>query len=92
MDMESLYKKISSSSLYITYSLNLRRCGIDFVIPEFEYLKEPLRYNRFKPDSYLAEDEFHIVEFCRPYLEVNFIYDIESETISGLELKSFNFM
>lgn len=82
------YIKISSDSIYITYKFNLRNCDFDFTIPETEYYKMQEKLDRYKSASYLAEDEYHNIIFCRAYFTVNFIYNLETKTISGFEINT----
>ena len=86
------YKRLSANELYINYRFNLRRCEILFTITESEYLSHKSGIELFYHDVYMAEDEGYMIYYCRPDFTVNFIYNTETESISGLEILKLGFM
>ena len=86
------YKRLSATNLYINYEFNLRRCTIDLIIPLNDFLLYQSGIQIFYSEHYLAEDEAHLLYFCRPKMTVSFVYDLDSNFISGLELHTLAFM
>lgn len=89
----SKYGRISSTSLYISYQFNLRRCGIELIVPETEFsIDRKASAKLYYHDVFVSEDGMHFQLFCRPEIELSLILNIESGDISNLELAKMNFL
>lgn len=87
------YGRVSSTSLYVSYQFNLRRCWIELVVPENAFpIDRKGGAKLFYNEVYLAEDGVHLQYFCRPEIEMSLILNTELGEISNLELVSMNFI
>lgn len=86
------YKRLSAETLYINYRFNLRRCELILTISETELISHKFGIELFYQDSYLAEDEGYVIYYCRPEFTISFIYNTETESITGLELLKLKFL
>ena len=85
------YKKLSEDSVYVSFRYNLRICILQFLIPNYDYIKNRLEIDKLYNEIESDENYTSLTSYVRTYLDVSFEYNMESMSIEGYNIENVNF-